>query len=137
MTEGITAVLLSREMTMGLKNGGRPVYQLTWREIDTTNNVITDRVYLTDIDSTFDNYIKWQPLTTASEPWGIYQGLRSVPRKSRSGLPVITADYAPVQLESLTWHQTQDFTDIIDAKSADTDNADTNTNTTTFWQLFE
>lgn len=70
-------------------------------------------------DSGFRNWRRngWNLLVEDPEPWGVYQGLRRTQRRTREGMPIITADSRPglvyrcrdraEALELVRWDQAQ------------------------------
>jgi len=53
--------------------------------------------YETTVDNTYDNFRKsgWDHLADDPCPWGVYTGLTRTKRRTREGMPVITADSLP------------------------------------------
>jgi len=48
------------------------------------------------VDSSYRNFHRqgWDHVVSAASPWGVYQGLRRTRRRTREGMPVLTADGA-------------------------------------------
>ena len=82
-------ILIDRTEKMG-KNG-TTMWRLTFQTVN-SNEVVEMTV-----DPTYRNFYRqgWDHVVRDPNPWGVYQGLRRTDRKTRQGVPVVTADSAP------------------------------------------
>lgn len=92
-------ILIDVEQRPG-KNGV-DYWRLTFQAID--NNEVVEMT----VDSTYKNFERsgWKHVVRHPCPWGVYQGLRKTQRKTRSGIPVVTADTPANIIHRLTSHE--------------------------------
>jgi hypothetical protein len=71
-------------------------YLLTFIDPDTS------KVYECSVDPDMDNWKLWRDYLTKQNPLGIYSNLKETQRKSKAGVPIISADSHPHFHETLT-----------------------------------
>lgn len=79
-------ILIDRESKPG--RNGVTMTRLTFQNIE--DNEIAEMT----LDNTYTNYKKsgWDHVAEDECPWGVYTDLRKTTRKTRTGVPVLTAD---------------------------------------------
>ena len=84
-------ILVGRQKDIGKLNNTY-MWRFTWYCV--TDNTVWE----TTVDETYRNFTRngWDQLAQARAPWGVYEGLRELARRTVSGVGVITADSNPI-----------------------------------------
>lgn len=84
-------ILVERQQHPSKLTPGAQCYRFTWYGL--RDGLLWEMT----TDPGFRNWQRqgWRLLCEEPDPWGVYEGLRTTARQTRSGMPIITADSRP------------------------------------------